>query len=351
MKKSLPRTRTRGTSNLRTDILLVLCFVFLSFAVTCFGQNQCSAINQSKEHTYGFHPPALSKAERDLKSKEMDEFWKAVQSSGPAGVECVRQLMAKEATDTYFLFDGASLLANLDKSHGSDRAILDGLERAEMKDVTPDGYVALCLQLSKRNVDIESAARKYLYAPDVTAYLPRHGGYKLDRPQGAILLYGSLEPSLVDHYLIPELSSPNSEVRNTAAFILSMNMTEASFRALSSLTAMPTFSKETREGVAFVRSKRSIPVTKPAKYTRQQMLEKLERLPEIDPNMDETEDKALDNSIYATLTTSDLDALREGRRKMIQGVSNESVEGYEEMSRVLLNLINVLDAYSEYRTH
>jgi hypothetical protein len=65
--------------------------------------------------------------------------------------------------------------------------------------------------------------------------------------------------------------------------------------------------------------------------------------------IDEAENKALDDSIYATLTPDDVAALREGRRRMIVGVSNESVEGYEEMSRVLLNLINVLDLYPSYR--
>lgn len=36
---------------------------------------------------------------------------------------------------------------------------------------------------------------------------------------------------------------------------------------------------------------------------------------------------------------------------MIPGVSNESVEGYAEISRVLLNLINVLDLDKDYRIH
>jgi hypothetical protein len=65
--------------------------------------------------------------------------------------------------------------------------------------------------------------------------------------------------------------------------------------------------------------------------------------------IDEAENKALDNSIYATLTPDDVAALRAGRRRMIVGVSNESVEGYEEMSRILLNLINVLDLYPKHR--
>jgi hypothetical protein len=75
------------------------------------------------------------------------------------------------------------------------------------------------------------------------------------------------------------------------------------------------------------------------------------RFPEIDPDINQAEDEALDNSIYATFTKIDLSALQEGRRRMIEGVSNESVEGYLEVSRILLNLINVLDLYTEWRIH
>jgi len=133
-------------------------------------------------------------------------------------------------------------------------------------------------------------------------------------------------------------------------FVLSRNLTEESFKALASLGAMETFSKEGRESVTFITTRRNVDVVRPSKYTRQQMLEKLARLPNMDSDIDEVENKALDDSIYATFTAADLNALREGRRRMITGVSNESVEGYEEISRILLNLINVLDVYRQYRT-
>jgi hypothetical protein len=70
----------------------------------------------------------------------------------------------------------------------------------------------------------------------------------------------------------------------------------------------------------------------------------------MDPTEEfEREDKALDNSVYATFTPADVETLRESRRKFITGVSNEAVEGYAEMSRVLLHLINKLHLYAEYR--
>lgn len=330
---------------------IALFLIILSSSIVSFAQDSCSEINQAKTRTYGFHPPQLSKHERTEKSKQMDQFWNLVRSKGPQGLSCLKQLMADETNDKYFLFDGASLLANFDRSGASDPAILHGITRTDLTDVALDGYIGLCLDLSHRNVDIGPAADRYLQARNVTVYLPLHGAYELNRGRGAILLYGSLSPKSVDKYLVPALASPDQEVRNTAAMVLAQNMTEDSFRALAALGPMENFSTEAREWVKAIMTRRKVEVIRPAKYTRQQMLEKLARLPDMDSDIDETENKALDNSVYATFTSNDLNALREGRRKMIGGVSNESVEGYEEMSRILLNLINVLDSYSQYRTH
>jgi hypothetical protein len=319
------------------------------FVGACCAQDQCAALAQAKARTYGFHPSTLTKEERQRKSAQMDAFWNLAEKSGQSGLACLREMIAAEKTDTFFLFDGASLLASFDKSGASDTAILDGLVRTDMQDVASDGYIEGCLRLSQRKVDIGAAAAKYLHAPNVTVYLPQHGAYKLDRIRGATLLYGSSEPALVDKYLIPALSSPDEEVRSTAAIIVSQNLTEDSLRALHSLGGVEKFSKEAQDSVRFVTTRRAVEVSRPAKYTRQQMLNKLARLPEMDGEIDEAENQALDNSIYATLASDDVPALREGRRRMIVGVSNESVEGYEEMSRILLNLINVLDLYPKYR--
>ncbi|MGH9513921.1 MAG: hypothetical protein ACRD2U_17480 [Terriglobales bacterium] len=281
----------------------------------------------------------------------MDSFWNLVKHKGPDGLRCIRELVETEREDKYFLFDAASILTTFDKTGDSDKTILDGLVGTDLRDVDPSGYIYVALQLSHRGDDIGPAANKYLHAPDVTTYLPAHGGYELNRTRGAILLYGSLPPGLVDKYLDPEIRASEPEVRDTAAVILSLNMTEDSFRAIASLGARSGLSKAALDQVESVRKYQAVPVSRPSKYTRQQMLEKISRLPEVEDGINDAENRALDNSIYAEINDGDLNALREGRERMIQGVSNESVEGYLEMSRILLNLINVLDLYRTYRIH
>ena len=338
---------------------LGLAFALLLSAAPCLAQPaSCADVAAAKSRTYGFRPSQVTAAERTRKSGEMDGFWNLVKGMGPDGIGCLRTLVEAEQVDKFFLFDGASLLASLDHSSGSNQAILKALARTNLQDVQPDAFISLALRLSKQDVDISSAADNYLHAPKVTTFLARHGGYKLDRLQGAILLYGSMPPALVDKSLSQEIQGSNEDARNTAAIVWSMNLTEDSFKGLAALGDMKTFSNEARQSVQYVLKAQTVPVTKPPKYSRPQMLAKIEKLPDFDPSdvtggfaAAETEIRAFHNSIYATLTPADVVTLSDARRRAIRGVSDESVEEYSELSVVLLNLVNVLDLYADYRTH
>jgi len=338
---------------------LGLALTFLLSAACSLAQAaSCVDVTAAKSRTYGFRPSQVTAAERNTRSQQMDVFWNLVKDMGPEGITCLRNLVETEQTDKFFLFDGASLLASLDHSAGSNQTILKALAGTNLQDVQPDAFISLALRLSKQDVDISSAADNYLHAPKVTTYLARHGGYKLDRLQGAILLYGSMPPTLVDKSLSQEVQDSNEDTRNTAAIVWSMNLTEDSVKGLAALRDMKTFSIEARQSVQYVLKAQTVPVTTPSKYTRPQVLAKLAKLPDFDPsdvtgNFEATEAniRAFHNSIYATLTPADVGTLRDARRRSIRGVSDESVDDYSELSGVLLNLVNVLGLYRDYRSH
>ncbi len=335
----------------RTVGLMMIALTVPAAAAVITGQapSKCVTLAEAKRKTYGFHPSKLSKSEQQAKTAEMDQFWNSVKAAGPDGLTCIANMIADEKDDLYFLFDAASLLATFDASGRSDSAIVSALSRTDLADVDPPGFIDLALQVSKRGGDIGPAAHNYMNAEKVTAYLPAHGAYKLDRASGAILLYGSMPADAVDKYLAVEMGSKNAETRDDAALAWSFNMTEASFKGLASLGDMKDFSKVTREQVDAARHYVRVPVTTPAKYTRAEILSRIAKWPDFpDPP---TESKALDNAFYATLTAQDLSTVREARRRVITSVSNEAIETYTEVSRMLMNLINVLDAYKEYRVH
>ena len=309
----------------------------------------CDALATTKQRVYGFHPSQLSAAEQKTKGAELDQFWDAVKAAGPVGLSCVAKLVADEKTDTFFLFDAASLLSTFDTSGASDPAIVSGLSRADLADLDPAGFIDVALKVSRRGGDVGQAAHNYMNAPKVTAYLPAHGNFTLDRISGAILLYGRMPADLVDKYLAIEVTSTNPETRDAAAIVWSFNMTEASFKGIAALGEMKEFSAQVRDHVGTVRRYTQVPVTKPPRYTREQMLDKIAKWPDFtgDPN----ESDALDNAFDTTLTIDDLETVREARRRVITGVSNEAVDSYVEVSRMLMNLVNVLDAYKSYRIH
>ena len=329
----------------------VLLLWFLAIPSLSSGQDPCQRIAVAERRTYGFRPSKLSDAERKLKSAEMDSLWNLVKRAGPAGTVCLRSLLEKQA-DGFAVFDEGSLLYSLDRSPESKDAVGHAIAKTDLADVQPADYIRLALRLAREGLDIEPIAHNYLTArSDVTTYLPQHGGYRLDRTAGAILLYGIMPTEKIDDALSTEVGSDLPETRNAAATVWSLNMTARSFKGLAGLGNMDGFSSEAKRQVHGVLMPFKVRVTAP-KYTREQMLAKIAKFPDLDmdPSEDfERENKALDNSAYATLTDADVDTLRESRRNFITGVSNEAVEGYAEMSRVLLHLINKLNLYSEYR--
>src|SRR5262245_27436631 len=226
---------------------------------------KCAALADAKRSTYGFRPSQLSDAERGPKTIAIDRFWDLAKAAGVDGLACIRAMVAQEKTDKYFLFDAASLLATFDNSGASDAAIVDALSRTDLDDVDPPGFIDVALRVSRRYPDIGPAAHNYLHATKVTAYLPAHGGYKLDRTAGAVLLYGSMAADAVDKYVAIEVSSKNLETRDAAAIVWSLNMTEASFKGLAALGDMTNFSNATREHIRTIRRYVRVPVTRPPK--------------------------------------------------------------------------------------
>jgi hypothetical protein len=323
----------------------------ITFPLPTHGQATCGTIADVERKTYGFRPGKLSDKERERKSAAMDSFWSLVKRSGPAGSVCLESLLQKQE-DGFAVFDEASLLHSLDHSAESSSIVAHAMARADLTDAVAADYIRLALVLAREGADIGPVAHNYLNSKaDVTQYLVRHGGYRLDRTAGAILLYGVLPTDKIDHALSKEVNSDFSETRNSATMVWSLNLTEQSLKGLAALGALSGFSDEAGRAVRHVLTPFEFRVTAP-KYTREQMLAKIAKFPEVemDPTEEfEREDKALDNSVYATFTPADVETLRESRRKFITGVSNEAVGGYAEMSRVLLDLINKLHLYAEYR--
>ncbi len=359
-----------------------------------FGGPPCEALETAKKQTYGFRPSSLDKAQREQKSRGMDEFWKLAKQLGPGGVKCLGSMLKEEKEDGFFLFDGAALLYSLDQSEGSTAAVQDAVLRSSFADVEPAGYIRLVLNLSHHGADVGPLAMKYLNAAKVDTYLPQHGGMKLDRLGGGVILFGSMQPSQIDKYLPQAVSADKPEIRSTAAMLLAFNMTEEAFKSLKPPSVMQMLSVDTRKQVQeFTRYTPVKPLPRPL-FSREQVLKIIRRMPHTreefealqpeymkyreaqEPKLDyrklnskelaaqlrrDAEEgepffgiagaKRFEESAVQTLTEADLTELREARRKSVEGVSDETLDEYFAYSRIILGLINRLDLYKEFRSH
>jgi len=323
---------------------MVLALALLLMAAACSAQN-CDSLRAMQQRTYGFHPSQLTQEQQDVRTTEIDDFWNAVKQAGPQGIACLKDLLLSQKADSFFSFDGASLLFSLDHSTPSAQAAADALAHARLADVDPVGYIGFAMVLARAGADISAPARNYLHAPRVDDAM---GRLKVDRSTGAIFLYGSMASADIDRSLVPELASPQPYARNTAALILALNMTAPSLQALRRWPGRALLPPQEREEATKVLHYQPVKA-ETAKLTRQQVLDRLRKLPAAEP-LSPADAKDWEASAIATLAADDLEEIREARRRSMR-LNDEAIYDYFGLTKILMGVINRLDLYSQWRIH
>lgn len=340
---------------------LILAPLLLLVVPAAAQEQRCASLLALKKQTYGFHPTKLTQQQQTLKEQQIDRFWQLADSQGGRGVACLQRMLKAESSDSFFLFDGASLLLHLDDSPASLRIVSDAAQRSDLGEINAAGYVELALELAHHGVDTSDLAEKYMNHPKVDGYIAEHS-LPVDRATGAIFLYGSMKPDLADKSLVPLLSSKDADVHGTAALQLALNMTKESYRALAGLPSVDDLPEVARKQVVAALAyhppdEKAIPT-----YSREQVLTRLRRLPRTQEQMEAelkrenpvvgiANDEPFIRSAIAALNASDLDTVREARRRALLSVSEESLYEYAAYTRVILGVINRLDLYQEFRVH
>ena len=343
----------------RLSLLIVASLLLLPAPAAA--QQNCAELRALKKETYGFRPSKLTELQQNNKEKQIDRFRQRVESQGERGIRCLREMLKSESGDSFFLFDGASLLLHLDDSPESLHIVSDAAQRSDLGEINAAGYVELTLELAQHGLDTTGLAEKYMTYPNVDADIGEHS-LPVDRATGAIFLYASMIPERADRALVPLLNAKEADVRGAAALQLALNMTLESFRALAglpSLDGLPVYvQKQVIAALAYHPPEANVI---PA-YSREQVLARLRALPR-NPEQMEAElkkeapltgianDEPFIRSAIATLNAPDLDAMREARRAVLISVSEESLEEYTAYTRVILGIVNRLDLYRDYRVH
>ncbi len=241
----------------------------------------CDVLRAAKSKVYGFRPSQLNESQIDAKGKEIDAFWKQVQSAGTDGVSCVRSMLQEEKTDHFFQFDAASFLFQADHSPETMLLVRDSIAQVDFQEVDPANYLSLALSLAQEGADISSLAARLLRYPNAIIRVPEQG-LELDSDTAALFLYGSMKSALATKSLIPELQAPESFVRAGAAHLLAEQLTEESYRALSRWDGLAKIEEEFRRNDISAVMKYQPPnkadLAHP-KFSREQVLQMIAALP------------------------------------------------------------------------
>ena len=338
----------------------ILLFLLLG-AVATAQERGCAELQALKKETYGFRPAKLTEQQRTAKEEQIERFRRQAESQGERGVRCLREMLKAERKDTFFLFDGASLLLRLDDSQPSLAAVSEAAGRSDLGEINTANYVELVLELAQHGVDTGALAEKYVRYPQADGYIAERS-LAVDRATGATFLYGSMSAERADKYLVPLLAAKDSYVRGTAALELALAMTQASFRALAGLSGIDDLPEYAQKEVIHVLAYHTPPDNVIPTYSREQVLGRLRALPRSaeqleaelkkdDPVVGIAGDEPLIRSAIATLSAADLETVREARRAALIAVSEESLNEYAAYTEVILGVINRLDLYKEYRVH
>ncbi|MGB7844877.1 MAG: hypothetical protein WBL63_04625 [Candidatus Acidiferrum sp.] len=349
----------------------------------------CDTLRATKSKVYGFHLSQLNEEQIEAKSKELDAFWKQVQTAGPDGIFCIRALLSEEKSDHVFQFDAASVLFPTDRSPETLNLIRDALAQTDFQESDPANYLSMALELSQAGVDIRPLASRFLLYPNATIHISEHA-LDLDSDTAALFLYGTMEPSQASTALIALLQAPEPFVRAASAHLLAEQMTDESFRALSKWDGLAKIEEDFRRNdiQTIMKSQPSNPADfANPKFTREQVLQTIASLPRTQKEFDDvvsTKGAAFDQqmrdkhgtqqeitqavadslpiygladhttfltSAIATLTAEDFAAIRDARRKSLYNVSDESLSEYLAYTQVMIGLLNRLDLFKEYRAH
>ena len=373
----------------RMVVVFAMLALTIGAAVARANPPSCADLRAQKEKVYGFHLTQLDESQLDAKSKEIDAYWKQLQSAGQEGEGCLKDMLSSEKTDHLFQFDAASFLYQLDKAPESLALVKDALAQTDFQETDPANYLSLALDLSRRGVNVQPLAAKLLLYPNAVIHISEHS-LDLDSDTAALFLYGSMEPTQASKALIAKLDAPEAFVRAAAAHLLAEQMTEEALRTLSAWGGLAEIKEDYRRNdiQAVVKYEAPDPagLANP-KWTREQVLQIIAGLPhtrkefddvmstrgaEIDRQMREqhptqealakavaesepvygiADHTAFQNAAVATLKAEDLETIRQARRRSLFNVSDESLSEYLAYTQIMIRMLNHLDLYKDYRAH
>lgn len=303
----------------------------------------CADFNKQLGETYGFRPSQLDAPGRVRKTKQMDGVWSAVHKSPAMLGPCLESALREPTQDSWFLFDGSQLLVSVDPSRRTKLILLDALSRVSLDDADPRTWVELAASLGVDNFDTTGLGKRWLSYPKAHYSLPDHAGYVVDRGNGAMFIFGTMD----EHYATPALveltKSDSRETKEIATWLLMSQATPEALQALSRMNVDGLSTEVAANRKALLKHPTLIEPRKTPRTTRAEFVAAFAALlngdyAPFDHLVDTVPDGERD--VVAVCTTpADLEQLRKVRRHYIAASNQHAIEYYNQFTQILMTLV------------
>jgi hypothetical protein len=323
--------------------LLIALLLILCSTTAVYSEDQCAEFQAMVRSTYNFKPSKLNKAEKEIKSKAMDDVWSAVEAKPKELLPCLRAALEDPKADSWFRFDGSSLLVKLDPSSASKSIQVRSFLDVDLDDADLRTWVQTLSRRATEGFDVSEAVTRWLNYPKAKYYLPEHGAYEVSQKDGALFILGCMDESKALPILLKIISDQNDKHREFALWMMTMLATSEALQELKKID-LKTVSERTRQGIQTVLTKPQLisPRKTAPKVTREEYLKAFENA--VNGNwkiFDDLVEKVSDGERDAlvVLKTEDLSLLRKVRRLRLSYCNQHAIEYYDDFTGIILTLV------------
>jgi len=313
---------------------IVLSILMIASTV-CSAESTCDSLLQIKNKVYGFRPRDLSDSLMDLKSKELDTFWDAAKTNPVAAAECLKSMIEKETSDSYFCFDASALLLQLDTTTKYFPTIVAGMKKTNLDDIQLSIYLQLCFYMGLKGQDIGDLTTTLISIPNAKVDLRSHF-ITLDAIYASIFLFNVMPVKTAEDVLISAINNGNATAKHNGAVVLTLIATDNGDSILNSLLERKVLADST---VDIVGKYRAVPPLKEdGTATREKVLESLHDVPY---NFEKefygfAGNADLIASACRLLNKGDQELIRDARSRSTPGLSDEALHEYFALTRILM---------------
>lgn len=323
-----------NTTTMRRTLTTIL---FLLTSYISIAQTTCDSLTLLKKSVYGFKPSDLSDSLKNLKSEELDVFWKTARNNPTDASKCLQSLIETETKDSYFCFDASSLLLRLDTSTQYLPTVVAGLKKCNLEDLQLNAYLQICFYLGYKGQDIGELTTNLISIPNARIFLSNHF-LTLNAIDASIFLFNIMPTTTAESVLISTIQNGNSTAKHNAAVVLNLLATDNGDKFLNSLIEKKQLGDSTVQFI--IKDRKTFIIKTKGSTSRAKVMEALNDVPY---NFEKEfygfagNDKLI-SSACKQLNKEDIEKIRDARRKSTPGLSDEALHEYFALTKILMTV-------------